>query len=97
MLEWTGERFLPWRNDPTLAYEHLHRYFYAAEFARGKNVLDLASGEGYGTNLLAQVAQRVVGVDIAAEAIEHATERYRKRLALRKLPWRHGDETPIGA
>src|SRR5215470_11508581 len=79
MLEWTGERFLPWRNDPALAYEHLHRYFYAAEFAHGKDVLDLASGEGYGANLLAQVANRVVGVDIAEEAVQHARSRYEKK------------------
>ena len=78
MLEWTGERFLPWRNDPALAYEHLHRYFYASRFAQGKTVLDLASGEGYGSNLLAQVAHKVVGVDIAREAVEHARQRYRR-------------------
>jgi SAM-dependent methyltransferase len=78
MLEWTGERFLPWRNDPALAYEHLHRYFYAAQFANGKCVLDLASGEGYGSNLLAHVARKVVGIDIAEEAVQHARERYHK-------------------
>src|SRR5262249_46369993 len=78
MLEWTGERFLPWRNDPALAYEHLHRYFYARQFARGKTVLDLASGEGYGANLLAEVATKVVGVDIAQEAVEHARHKYRR-------------------
>jgi ubiquinone/menaquinone biosynthesis C-methylase UbiE len=76
MLEWTGERFVPWVNDPTLAYEHLHRYFYASRFAQGKVVLDLASGEGYGSNLLARIAQRVIGVDIAVTAVEHARSRY---------------------
>ncbi len=79
MLEWTGERFLPWLNDPALAYEHLHRYLYASQFAHGKSVLDLASGEGYGSNLLAQTAANVVGVDIAPAAVEHARSRYARK------------------
>jgi SAM-dependent methyltransferase len=79
MLEWTGERFLPWVKDPSLAYEHLHRYAYAAKLVRGKRVLDLASGEGYGSNLLAQQAQSVIGVDIDPEAVEHASARYGNR------------------
>ncbi len=76
MLEWTGERFLPWRKDPALAYEHLHRYPFAAQLAAGKAVLDLASGEGYGSNLLAQTAFSVVGLDIDRVAVEHAHLRY---------------------
>jgi GT2 family glycosyltransferase/SAM-dependent methyltransferase len=76
MLEWTGERFLPWRDDPALAYEHLHRYLYAGRFACGKTVLDLASGEGYGAGILAQTAFRVVGIDAADNAVEHARKRY---------------------
>jgi O-antigen biosynthesis protein len=76
MLEWTGERFLPWHLDPALAYEHLHRYFYAAQFVKGKTVLDLASGEGYGSNLLARYAEKVVGIDIDPAAIKHAATRY---------------------
>jgi 2-polyprenyl-3-methyl-5-hydroxy-6-metoxy-1,4-benzoquinol methylase len=79
MLEWTGERFLPWMNDPSLAYEHLHRYAYAAKLVEGKRVLDLASGEGYGSNLLAQHASAVIGVDIDPNAVAHACERYGNR------------------
>src|SRR2546422_853772 len=63
MLEWTGERFLPWLREATIAYEHLQRYAYAATFVKGKRVLDLASGEGYGSRILANSASSVVGVD----------------------------------
>ena len=49
--------------------EHIHRYLLARELARGRNVLDIACGEGYGSNLLAGVASSVIGVDIAAETI----------------------------
>jgi SAM-dependent methyltransferase len=77
-LEWTGERFLPWIRNATLAYEHLHRYAFAARFAKGKRVLDLGSGEGYGANILALTASFVMGVDIDGEAIRHASDKYRK-------------------
>jgi len=77
-LEFTGERFLPWIRNATLAYEHLHRYAFAARFAKGKRVLDLGSGEGYGANILALTASFVLGVDIDEEVIRHASEKYRK-------------------
>jgi len=77
-LEWTGERFLPWIRNATLAYEHLHRYAFAARFAKGKRVLDLGSGEGYGANILALTAAFVLGIDIDPEAIRHAADKYQK-------------------
>lgn len=74
-MEFTGERFIP-ELEGEIKYEHLHRYALAMEFAVGKSVLDIASGEGYGAALLAQVAQFVVGVDIDSETIEHARHKY---------------------
>src|SRR5438552_6540172 len=76
MLEWTGERFLPWLDQSLIAYEHLHRYAYATTFVKGKRVLDLASGEGYGSKMLSDAASSVVGIDIDDKAIEHARSRY---------------------
>ena len=76
MLEWTGERFLPWMKDPLLAYEHLHRYVHASGYAKGRRVLDLASGEGYGSSLLARTAASVVGVDIDKCVVGHANAKY---------------------
>jgi SAM-dependent methyltransferase len=75
-LSWTGERCLPWLDDRQLVYEHLHRYAFASELAGGKRVLDLGSGEGYGTALLAAAAVEVLGVEIDAESVEHATDNY---------------------
>ncbi len=43
--------------------EHYHRYLFARNFCRERDVLDVASGEGYGSAQLAQVARRVVGVE----------------------------------
>jgi O-antigen biosynthesis protein len=76
-LSWTGERYLPWWEGPATAYEHWHRYAYAAQFASGKNVLDLASGEGYGSATLAAAAGQVVALDIAENAVKHARMKYR--------------------
>jgi ubiquinone/menaquinone biosynthesis C-methylase UbiE len=78
MLEWTGERFLPWIKESTIAYEHLHRYAYASTLVKKKRVLDLACGEGYGSNLLGSAAASVVGIDIDANVISHASEKYRR-------------------
>lgn len=74
-LPCTGERFLP-ENVGEIALEHLHRYLLARELAQDKQVLDIASGEGYGSAMLAEVAAKVVGVDISADAVRHARLRY---------------------
>ncbi len=76
MLEWTGERFLPWIKESTIAYEHLHRYAYASTLVKGKRVLDLACGEGYGSKMLSETAVTVTGIDIDETAVDHATQKY---------------------
>ena len=77
-LEWTGERLVTSCNRP-LVYEHLHRYAIACAVAPGKRVLDIACGEGYGSNLLARVAASVIGVDLDAKTIAHARAKYSHR------------------
>lgn len=76
MLEWTGERFLPWIEGAQIHYEHIHRYAFATQFVKGKKVIDLACGEGYGTYLLAKEAEYVVGVEIDEQTVRHASSRY---------------------
>ena len=76
-LEWTGER-LTTATAGQVEIEHLHRYFLARALCRGRDVLDVASGEGYGTALLAQTALSVIGVEVSAEAVAHAAEAYRQ-------------------
>lgn len=74
-LTFTGERFLP-ECAGEMVYEHWHRYLIAREHVVGKRVLDVASGEGYGSHVLAQSALSVVGVDISEEAVSHANAKY---------------------
>jgi SAM-dependent methyltransferase len=80
-LPFTGERFTP-ECVREIAYEHWHRYAFAQPFARGRRVLDAACGEGYGSAMLAPVAASVLGLDIGAEAVEHARCRYGARAGL---------------
>ena len=75
-MEYTGERYLPWEKNAQASYEHYHRYIVAAPFTKGKKVLDLASGEGYGTALLAGEAAEIIGVDIDPQAIAVASSQY---------------------
>ncbi|MFZ4115249.1 MAG: rhamnan synthesis F family protein [Chthoniobacterales bacterium] len=76
-LEWTGERYVP-QVRGSIALEHLHRYAMASEFVQGKYVLDVACGEGYGSNMLARKAASVIGVDIDEKTIIHAQKKYRR-------------------
>jgi 2-polyprenyl-3-methyl-5-hydroxy-6-metoxy-1,4-benzoquinol methylase len=82
-LELTGERTLP--DVPAENYwfqRHLTVYEWISARVGGCRVLDLACGEGYGSDVLARTAASVVGLDGNPEAHEHARLRYR-RLNLR--------------
>jgi SAM-dependent methyltransferase len=74
--EFTGERFLPGYVDGSIELEHVHRYCFALPFAASRRVLDVACGEGYGSDLLGQVAETVVGLDIDGASIDRARQRY---------------------
>lgn len=75
-LDPTGERFLPNVLTGDIVAEHLHRYYFAQGYVKGKEVLDIACGEGYGSHYLAQQAASVVGVDVDAKTVEHAQATY---------------------
>jgi len=74
-LEFNGERFIPGAA-VEISYHHWLRYFFALQFAQDKRVLDVASGEGYGSAYLASVAKKVDGFDASAEAVAHARSVY---------------------
>jgi 2-polyprenyl-3-methyl-5-hydroxy-6-metoxy-1,4-benzoquinol methylase len=73
-----GERTLP--DVPAENYwfrRHLVVYEWIAARVGGLRVVDLACGEGYGSQVLARAAASVVGVDANPDAHEHARLRYR--------------------
>jgi SAM-dependent methyltransferase len=77
-LALTGERTLPDVPEENYWYRrHLAVYEWIARRVGGLRVLDMACGEGYGSDVLARAgAAAVVGVDANPEAHEHARLRY---------------------
>ena len=75
----TGERFLPGINDTKLEIEHYQRYLSVQRFVRDKIVLDAACGEGYGSDILAKYAKKVIGIDLDNETINRAKTKYKSR------------------
>ncbi len=78
-LELTGERTLP--DVPAENYwyrRHLVVYEWIAARVSGQRVIDMACGEGYGSEVLARSAREVIGVDANPEAHEHARLRYER-------------------
>lgn len=72
----TAERMNPASSEPGVFWEHALRYHFACQFAAGKNVLDIACGEGYGTDALGRVARSCTGVDRDEGTIDRAREKY---------------------
>lgn len=76
-LELTGERTLPDLPEENYWYRrHLVVYDWIAERVKGKRVVDMACGEGYGSGVLARNAAHVTGVDANPEAHAHAKAKY---------------------
>src|SRR5262245_50978058 len=61
-------------HDPIEIALHVARYAVAAELCRGRRVLDVACGEGYGSHLMATRwgAAAVHAIDVSAQAIASA-------------------------
>jgi 2-polyprenyl-3-methyl-5-hydroxy-6-metoxy-1,4-benzoquinol methylase len=81
-LECSGERMIEdaYRQTPdgwVIYLMHIASYRFAASYCKGKRVLDLGCGSGYGAALIAEIAASVTAVDISAEAIAYANEHYR--------------------
>ena len=74
-IQFTGERMTS-DISGQIEIEHYHRYLFARDFCDDRDVLDLASGEGYGTALLSQVANLAVGVEIDDSAVSAAQKEF---------------------
>jgi 2-polyprenyl-3-methyl-5-hydroxy-6-metoxy-1,4-benzoquinol methylase len=72
---------------------HLAAYRYAVTLATGLRVLDAGCGDGFGTQILADVATDVVGLDRSGEAIAFCRSTWRKP----NLSFLEGDLTTPGS
>jgi SAM-dependent methyltransferase len=84
VLTLTGERTIPdldienyWFRRHQVVYQRL------APRCAGREVLEAGCGEGYGADLIAGVARRVVAVDYDAAAVAHVRARYPRVEVLR--------------
>ncbi len=76
-IEEHGERMIPAYHKGFIVYgEHVTRYESVAHLLKGKVVLDIASGSGYGSYLLAEQAKKVYGVDVDEESVRYAKKNY---------------------
>lgn len=76
-LPLTGERTVPGVAEENYWFRrHQVAYLHAAELVTGRTVVDVGCGEGYGTDMLGEMAARIVGVDYDAAAIAHAARSY---------------------
>jgi SAM-dependent methyltransferase len=94
-LRLTGERTMP--DVPAENYwyrRHLAVYQWVAARCAGLRVVDMACGEGYGTDVLGRRARFVTGVDANPEAHEHARLKYERPGVrfVRDLVERYGEE-----
>ena len=74
-----GERlYLDTEPDPVVAERHIGRYTKAIQLAamQGGNWVDFACGSGYGTAMIADVADKVIGIDASPDAINYARAHY---------------------
>lgn len=90
-IAFSGERFMPGIEDKKLEAEHMQRYLSVRNLVKGMQVLDLACGEGYGSALLAETAESVIGVDIDQGTIDQAQKKYQKE----NLRYMEGDAAAI--
>lgn len=87
-------RFDPANAKEQIIYdEHIIRYELAKSFIKGKEVLDIACGTGYGSHILSKAgAKRVIGMDIDKKALRMARQKYLEE----NLEFKHGDAEKIG-
>ncbi len=76
-MDFTGERYIPGLGG-SIALEHEHRYRFCLDLVQGRRVLDIACGEGFGSAMMAERAERVWGVDIDRHAVAHASANYKR-------------------
>ena len=75
--KFTGEFFVPGQAAERIEADHLARYRFAAAYAPGRRVLDIACGVGYSAPMMLDAgALSYTGVDMNEELVRYATDTY---------------------
>ncbi len=99
-MKFEGERFVPSNHNQNDSFylEHIQRYRFTKPFVKGKKILDLGCGTGYGSKELMKLgAKEVSGIDINREAIKFAIKNFQTKSDIRtkKLTFQVGDSTKL--
>ncbi len=70
------DRVTPGGTRADAVLHHTKRYVFARQFCRGKRVVDIGCGTGYGCTFLSREAKQVVGLDLSPEAVQYAERAY---------------------
>ena len=63
------ERIIPDKTPVGIYSIHLKRYEFAKTYMKGKLILDVACGVGYGARYLSDAGNRVIGVEIDSDQL----------------------------
>ncbi|MGH3597182.1 MAG: class I SAM-dependent methyltransferase, partial [Mycobacterium sp.] len=78
-LTLTGERTIPCLDEENYWFRrHEVVYQRLAQRCAGREVLEAGCGEGYGADLIAGVARRVIALDYDETAVAHVRARYQR-------------------
>ena len=75
----TGERILLKEETPLMIARHFCAYKFSKEYVQNKSVLELGSGEGYGTYFLSEFAKEITGLDYDLAIIDYAKSKYQRK------------------
>ncbi len=72
----TGERIIPGAVSVASLSEHYTRYYFVKDLCRGKRVLNVACGAGYGSEVLIGSAKEVYNIDISEKLVAYGNLKY---------------------
>lgn len=74
-----GSAILPEETHPKFYARHLSAYNFVMPYVRGKDILEVGFGDGYGANFLADYANYVRAADVLERNVTLASNKYRKQ------------------
>lgn len=78
--KFTGERVIEGYTPLRVWLDHVARYNFAGRYVKGKIVLDISCGTGYGSCILySNRAKKVIGIDISKKVINFARTKYERK------------------
>ncbi len=71
-IKLTKKNRMNWRS-----IKSIKEYHFSGKYGKDKIILDYGCGPGYGSEILANYAEKVIGVDIREKPLKYASEHYR--------------------